>query len=168
MSRFGEHWKIDGVQAAFVRCSGANGRYWVLFERDNASIEDIEGINWKHPDVVHTDTRDPDEPGLPKGYGFDVIRITYDSNNRSYTVELQVAEQYLGDVTGYQTQIEELQAAATEKDSTIAQLESEAAEKDATIQSQAETIESMEAAGTAETVKTDLQAAYAEGVESNG
>ena len=83
-------------------------------------------------------------------------------------MELQVAEQYLGDVTGYQTQIDELQAAATEKDSTIAQLESEAAEKDATIQSQAETIESMEAAGTAETVKADLQAAYAEGVESNG
>ena len=38
----------------------------------------------------------------------------------------------------------------------------------ATIASQAETIEEMEAAGNAETVKAELSAAYEEGVESNG
>lgn len=72
-----------------------------------------------------------------------------------------MADQYLGDVAGYQSQIDELQAAAAEKDSTISQ-------QAATIQSQAETIERMEAGGTAEAVKADLQAAYTEGVESNG
>ena len=38
----------------------------------------------------------------------------------------------------------------------------------ATIASQAETIEEMEAAGNAETVKAELSATYEEGVESNG
>ena len=38
----------------------------------------------------------------------------------------------------------------------------------ATIDSQAAAIQELEAAGTAETVKAELQAAYTEGVESNG
>ena len=141
MSYYTKSWKFDGVQAAFVMRGSKNGRYLVKFERESASLEDIEGIDWTKPAIEHTNPQCPDEFGLPAGYGFTVAGITYDSKTKSYTVELQ--------------------AAAAEKDSTISQ-------QAATIQSQAETIERMEAGGTAEAVKADLQAAYEEGVESNG
>lgn len=154
MSFFTKSWKFDGVQAAFVMRGSQNGRYLVKFEREFASLEDIEGINWAQPTIEHTNPQCPDEFGLPAGYGFTVAGITYDSKTKSYTVELQVADQFLGDVTPYQEQ--------------IAQLESEAVEKDATIAEKEAAIKALEAAGTAETVKADLQAAYTEGVESNG
>ena len=154
MGFYSTKWKFDGVQAAFVTRGIRNGRYRVVFEREYASLEDIEGINWAQPTIERTDFRVKNELGLPEGYGFTVEGISYDYSAKSYTVELQVADQYLGDVTQYQSQIDELQAAATEKDATISQ--------------QAATIEALEGAGTAETVKADLQAAYTEGVESNG
>ena len=154
MSFFTKSWKFDGVQAAFVMRGSQNGRYLVKFEREFASLEDIEGINWAQPAIEHTNPQCPDEFGLPAGYGFTVAGITYESKTKSYTVELQVADQFLGDVTPYQEQ--------------IAQLESEAAEKDAAIAEKEAAIKALEAGGTAETVKADLQAAYTEGVESNG
>lgn len=154
MSFFTKSWKFDGVQAAFVMRGSQNGRYLVKFEREFASLEDIEGINWAQPAIEHTNPQCPDEFGLPAGYGFTVAGITYDSKTKSYTVELQVADQFLGDVTPYQEQ--------------IAQLESEAAEKDAAITEKEAAIKALEAGGTAEAVKADLQAAYTEGVESNG
>lgn len=154
MSFFTKSWKFDGVQAAFVMRGSQNGRYLVKFEREFASLEDIEGINWTKPAIEHTNPQCPDEFGLPTGYGFTVAGITYDSKTKSYTVELQVADQFLGDVTPYQEQ--------------IAQLESEAAEKDAAIAEKEAAIKALEAGGTAEAVKADLQAAYTEGVESNG
>ena len=154
MSFFTKSWKFDGVQAAFVMRGSQNGRYLVKFEREFASLEDIEGIDWTKPAIEHTNPQCPDEFGLPAGDGFTVAGITYDSRTKSYTVELQVADQFLGDVTPYPEQ--------------IAQLESEAAEKDATIAEKEAAIKALEAAGTAETVKADLQAAYTEGVESNG
>ena len=154
MSFFTKSWKFDGVQAAFVMRGSQNGRYLVKFEREFASLEDIEGIDWTKPTIEHTNPQCPDEFGLPAGYGFTVAGITYDSKTKSYTVELQVADQFLGDVTPYQEQ--------------IAQLESEAAEKDAAIAEKEAAIKALEAGGTAEAVKADLQAAYTEGVESNG
>lgn len=154
MGFYSTKWKFDGVQAAFVTRGIRNGRYRVVFEREYASLEDIEGINWAQPTIERTDFRVKNELGLPEGYGFTVEGISYDYSAKSYIVELSVASQYLGDVTQYQSQISELQAAATEKDATISR--------------QAATIEALEAAGTAETVKADLQAAYTEGVESNG
>lgn len=154
MSFFTKSWKFDGVQAAFVMRGSQNGRYLVKFEREFASLEDIEGIDWTKPAIEHTNPQCPDEFGLPAGYGFTVAGITYDSKTKSYTVELQVADQFLGDVTPYQEQ--------------IAQLESEAAEKDAAIAEKEAAIKALEAGGTAEAVKADLQAAYTEGVESNG
>ena len=154
MSFFTKSWKFDGVQAAFVMRGSQNGRYLVKFEREFASLEDIEGINWAQPAIEHTNPQCPDEFGLPAGYGFTVAGIIYDSRTKSYTVELQVADQFLGDVTPYQEQ--------------IAQLESEAAEKDAAIAEKEAAIKALEAGGTAEAVKADLQAAYTEGVESNG
>ena len=152
MSLYGKHWKFDGVQAAFVMRGVQNGRYSVVFEREYASIEDIEGINWEHPTIEHTDTRCPDELGLPEGYGFEVVKITYDSGCRYYKVELKTASQYLGDVTGYQAQIADLenQVEQAKGQATEAQAQADAAKAQA------------------EAVVKSLDAAYQEGVESNG
>ena len=110
---------IDGVTAGPIsRHYPANGRYSVIFERDDAFLEQIEKINWAKPTMQRL-SEDANEQGLPEGYGFKVVDIKYNNSGRYYTVELQTASQYLGDVTQYQEQIAELESAAAEKDSII-------------------------------------------------
>ena len=105
--------------------------------------------------------------GLPAGYGFTVVDITYDHNSRSYTVTLQVAQQFLGDVAGYVIQVAELEGRVAEAQAQAAEAESAVAQKDETIAVQAQEIENLKAnSGTA--VVESLEAAYQEGVESNG
>ena len=175
MSLYGSPWKIGGIPCGLILRGGANGEYRVVFEREYASLEEIEALNWDPPTIEG-------ECILPVGYGFTVKDIQYSAATRSYHVALQVGKQYLGDVTGYQAQVTELQGTIqeqagtiqtqqntiVEKDSTIAQQEETIQTQTATIDSQAASIQELEAAGTAETVKADLQAAYEEGVESNG
>ena len=210
MSLYGKKWLIDGLPAGIImRSIPANGRYTVVFEREFASLEQIEAVNWDKPTVEYIGPHGS-EDGLPEGYGFEVEDIRYRSSTKSFDVILKTASQYLGDVTGYQDQIDQLEAASAEKDDTIstqatqiqeqqetiseqtaALQEKEATiteqtaalqekegtiteqtaalqEKEATITEQAATIQELEASGTAETLKADLQAAYEEGVESNG
>lgn len=151
MSFFGKYWKIDGVTASLITRGGQNGRYQVLFERENASLEQIEGINWAKPTIEKLTDREC-ELGLPEGYGFEVVNITYANNTRSYTVTVQTAQQYLGDVTEYQAQAAELQARVTDLTSQVAEAQSRTA--------------AAEQAAAAK--ETELAEAYAEGVESNG
>lgn len=123
MSLYGIEAHICGVPCAMVLRGSANGHYQAVFERERASLEEIEAINWAHP-LIEGDTL------LPVGYGFTAEDITYSSNTRSYTVSLKVAEQFLGDVTGFQAQLDELTA--------------DVAGKAATIQEQAQTIQTLE------------------------
>lgn len=150
MSLYGQTWRINGVTAGLILRGSANGRYKVVIEREFAELPQIEAISWEKPAVEHLRSDRPEEMGLPEGYGFDVVRITYDSATRSYTVELQVQSQYLGDVSGYQTQMAQLQAQAD----TLAQ-------QAAAAQAQADQVE-LEAQEKAD----GLMAAYREGVES--
>lgn len=199
MSLYGNQIQISGVPCGMVTRGGSNGRYLAVFERELASLEDIEGISWDKPDIQGTCI-------LPAGYSFTVADIQYSAATRSYTVEIQVAGQYLGDVAGYQAQVSELEGQVADlqakardvesKDATIQsqqetitqqakELENKEAaiqeqagtiqtqaadleEKTATIQSQQETIQALEASGTAKQVEDKLEAAYQEGVESNG
>ena len=94
---------------------------------------------------------------------------------RSCTVVLQVAEQYLGDVAGYQSQVSELEEDLARKDreleetaATLAEKEADIARQRETIAQQAEALAELEAAGTADQVDAQLRAAYTEGVEQNG
>ena len=188
MSNLGETWRIDGVTAAYVTPGPANSQYQVLFERSNAELPAIEAINWSAPTVELLRMDCPDIQGLPKGYGFTVADITYDHNARSYTVTLQVAEQYLGDVTGYasqvaeledqvngltgqmaeaQAQIEAAQAQAEEARTEVEEAKAASAQKDETIAAQAQEIEALKADSGAAVVES-LENAYQEGVESNG
>ena len=137
MSKLGIRWKIDGVPAAFVTRGSANGRYCVTFERSEANLEQIEQINWCNPTVKRM-TESSGELGLPFGYGFDLMDLRYQHSTQLFVAELQVAQQYMGDVSDYQVQIQHL----------------------------AETIDQQSAQMT--TMVTDMEAAYEEGVESHG
>lgn len=146
--------KICGVPFATLRRGGGNGQYEVVFQRCDAALEDIEGIDWARPAVTEATDRYLSDP-LPEGYGFTVEDITYYHGTETWTVHLRTARQFLGDVTGYQAQVEALTA--------------QAAEKERTIQTQAETIRELESRpdGGAE-LEAELERAYEEGVESNG
>ena len=181
MSNFGETWRIDGVTAAYITRGPVNGQYRVLFERCHANLDDIEAINWAHPTVELLWEGVSGIQSLPEGYGFTVSDITYDHISKSYTVTVQVAEQYLGDVAGYEAQVAELESqaadAAAQAEAALAQAEeaqaqaeaaeAAAAEKDETIAAQAQQIEALKADSGAAVVES-LEQAYEEGVESNG
>lgn len=168
MSLYGNKIKIGGVTCGLVMRGGSNGRYLAVFEREFASLEQIEAIKWDPPTVEG-------ETILPAGYGFEVKQIEYAMGTRSYTVHLQVAEQYLGDVAGYQSQVTELQQTVTGLEGTVAEKEAALQEKQTTIDQQAaemqeqeQTIAELEAAGSAADLKAEMEIAYEEGVESNG
>lgn len=161
MSLYGTKLQIGGVTCGIVMRGSGNGKYLAVFEREFASLEDIETISWDKPEIQG-------ECILPVGYGFEVADIRYSAATRSYTVELQVVQQYLGDVAGYEAQVSELESAVAEKEATISQQAQELESKEATIQSQQETIQALEAAGTAKQVEEKLEVEYEEGVESNG
>lgn len=129
MSHLGKRWKIDGLITGFIMRNAIGGNYTVAFEREFASLEQIEAINWSRPTIEYIGPHGS-EPGLPEGYGFDVVKITYDSNCKTYNVELKTAKQYLGDVTGYQAEIKALNNAAMEKDVLIRDLQDQLEEAD--------------------------------------
>ena len=168
MSFYGNRCHIGGVPCGMVLRGAANGEYRAVFERESASLEEIEGIRWDRPQIQG-------ECILPTGYGFTVRDIQYSAPARSYTVVLQVAEQYLGDVVGYQSQVAELKEGLARKDRELEETEASLAEKESaiaqqreTIARQAEALAELEAAGTAAQVDAQLRAAYQEGVEQNG
>ncbi len=105
MSFYGKNITVDGLVCGVLMRGAENGEYALVFEREHASLEQIEAVNWARPEVW---CRREADRILPAGCGFRVQRITYDSGLRAYTVTIRVMEQYLGDVTGYQAQVSEL------------------------------------------------------------
>lgn len=118
MSKLGKRWEFDGIPAAFVTRSAVNGHYCITFEREEASLEQIEQINWAKPSIRRLTDREG-ELGLPEGYGFEMTDIRYQHSSRYFVAEVRTARQYLGDVTVYQDQIAELNNSAMEKDARI-------------------------------------------------
>ena len=168
MSLYGSGIRIDGVPCGLVTRGSSNGQYLVVFERELATLEQVEAIHWAQPTIEG-------DCILPAGYGFTVSDIQYSAAARSYTVVLQVGEQYLGDVTGYQSQVAELESAVARQEEenqkheeTIAQLENTVASQEEEIRQKEESIAQLEGAVGDQTLKAELEAAYQEGVESNG
>lgn len=85
MSLYGTKLQIGGVTCGIVMRGSGNGKYLAVFEREFASLEDIETISWDKPEIQG-------ECILPVGYGFEVADIRYSAATRSYTVELQVVQ----------------------------------------------------------------------------
>lgn len=117
--------KIDGVPCYLVLRGSGNGEYRLLFQRPEASLERIEAINWARPHLSG-----PCE--LPSGYGFELTGLDYAMGTKTFTATVRVKEQYLGDVTGYQSQIEALKADRAALTADKAALERELAEADET------------------------------------
>ena len=81
--------------------------------------------------------------------------IDYSYSLETWTVHLRTAKQFLGDVAGYQAQVEELEGRVSEREKTI--------------QEQAEAIRELESRpDSGAELETALEKAYMEGVESNG
>ena len=152
MSLYGDKFKIGGLTCGLILRGSANGEYRAVFEREYAFLEQIEALEWDPPTIEG-------ECILPAGYGFTVKDIQYSAATRSFTVVLQVKEQYLGDVTGYQAQVAELQGVLQSQQNTIDSQAAALAEQESTIEAQLQEID-----GRAE----ELAAAYREGVESIG
>lgn len=127
MGFYGKDITIDGIVCGTLARGVANGEYLAVFEREHASLEQIEAINWAQP---HVKCKRAIDKILPEGYGFTVERITYDSGCRAYTVTLRTAGQYLGDVTGYQARLAELEEVNTALTADKASLEQQLAEAD--------------------------------------
>ena len=144
MSQLGIRWKIDDVPAAFITRGAVNGRYCVTFERSEASLDQIESINWSMP-VITRITESQAEFGLPEGYGFQLIDLRYQHASRNFIAELQTEQQFWGDVSAYQSQIQALNETISEQNSTL--------------NNQANQLISMTA---------DMENAYAEGVDRVG
>ena len=123
MSCYGALFTVNGVAAGLALRGPGNGHYQVVFERELASLEQVEAIDWSAPDIQGACI-------LPAGYGFQAENITYDHGTKAYTVHLQVGKQYLGDVTGYQAQVAQLQASLTEKTQALETVSGQLAEAD--------------------------------------
>ena len=127
---YNRYWKIDGVLASFIMRGGGNAEYTVVFERENATLEQIRDINWAHPTVVRQKGTPANAFCLPEGYGYTVEGICYDCKLDTFHVCLKTASQYLGDVTGYVETIKTLEDQAEEHRATIADLEAQLEEAD--------------------------------------
>lgn len=171
MSKFGETWRIDGVTAAYIAAGPANGQYQVVFERSSAELTDIEGINWESPIVEPLRADCPALTGLPQGYGFTVTDITYDHSSRSYTVTVQVAKQYLGDVSAYTAQVSELEQQLSDLTEQMADAQAQAEQAQAqVIEAQAQAAEAQSQAKQAqaqmEQAQTQTEKALAQAAEA--
>ena len=93
---------VDGIPCNPQR-TNQNGIYHVYFDRKDATLDQIERIDWAHPTLVGTGDN------LPGNYGYQIDDIAYLHPYRRFAVRLKVLQQYLGDVTGYQAEIQELE-----------------------------------------------------------
>ena len=120
---------IDGVRCTVSPVGGlGSGKFRALFERELASLEQIEAISWAAPQIAG------DSAGLPAGCGYQVDDITYAHGTRTYQVSFHVLEQYLGDVSGYQAQVAQLETdlAAAQEEAENAQQAAQAAQEQVT------------------------------------
>ena len=109
---------IDGVRCTVSPVGGlGSGKFRALFERELASLEQIEAIHWDMPQITG------DSAGLSEGCGYQVDDITYANSTHTYQVTFHLLAQYLGDVSGYQTRVSELEATLTETSNHVDQLE---------------------------------------------
>lgn len=110
--------RIDGLLCRNIMRGNVNGLYRVSFHRDNATLEQIEAINWAKPKVTGIG-----DCILPIGYGFEAVKIEYESCYSSYTVTVKVGKQYLGDVTEYLEKIDQFTKDMAEVKEMVAGLE---------------------------------------------
>ena len=143
---------IDGVRCTVSPVGGlGSGKFRALFERELASLEQIEAIHWDMPQITG------DSAGLPEGCGYQVDDITYAHGTRTYQANFHVLTQYLGDVSGYQAQVARLETdlAAAQEEAETAQEAAQTAQQVA--QAAQEQVTALE--GSLETAQADAEQA---------
>lgn len=143
---------IDGVRCTVSPVGGlGSGKFRALFERELASLEQIEAISWAAPQIAG------DSAGLPAGCGYQVDDITYAHGTRTYQASFHVLTQYLGDVSGYQAQVARLETdlAAAQEEAETAQEAAQTAQQVA--QAAQEQVTALE--GSLETAQADAEQA---------
>ena len=126
---------VNGIPCNPGRVLGPGGHYIVEINKGDATLEQIEAIDWSNPTLENTGD------SLPDSYGYEVTDVRYSYQYKKFQVHLKVKEEYLGDVVGYQAQIQELETslATTEEEKAAAQAQAQAAEAEAaTAQAQAQ------------------------------
>lgn len=108
MALYPNNIKVNGIRCGWIQRGAVNGTYRLAFEREFAAPEQIEMIDWNAPQVEYTSGYVQEK--LPEGYGFELADIQYQHSTKSYVATIRTAVQYLGDVTGYQAQIGELES----------------------------------------------------------
>lgn len=140
---------IDGVRCTVSPVGGlGSGKFRALFERELASLEQIEAIHWDMPQIAG------DSAGLSEGCGYQVDDITYANSTHTYQVTFHLLAQYLGDVSGYQTRVSELETTLTETSNHVDQLEESLA--GAQQEAQAAQAEGTELGGRLEAAQADV------------
>lgn len=142
MAMYSKKIKIDDIICGIIMRGVSNGIYECTFEREFASIEQIEAINWAQPTITGGKTI------LPEGYGFELQEIKYISSTKSYVAIIATQKQYLGDVVDMVSRNEELQATISEKNQTIAEQASQLASKEEELAAKNEQIELLSTANT--------------------
>lgn len=165
MGMYGRQVRVNGLVCGLIlREYGNTGEYNLVFERENATLEQLEAVDWTRPEMEYlgeyTGTK------LPEGYGYELKNMVYCHNDKTWRVHLKVGAQYYGDVTGYQEQVAQLEAAAVEREATIASQTAVIEAQNETITEQSAEIEALKESGTAAELEEGLDAAYQEGVDS--
>ena len=106
MSLFGWEITVNDLRCAMVGRGLNNGEYVLYFEEEFAALAQLKAVPWENPTVEVVS-----EQGtiLPSGYGYELKNINYDYGASLWKVTVAVADQYLGDVTGYVAQVDELE-----------------------------------------------------------
>lgn len=115
---------VNGIPCNPGRVIGDNGHYIVRFDKADTTLEQVEAIDWEHPVLENAGDN------LPSHYGYEVENISYLYRDNKFVVLLKVQEQYLGDVSGYQAEISDLESslATTQAEKAAAQAQAQQAE----------------------------------------
>lgn len=148
MSLYKNEIAVNGVPCGLVLREGDG--YTAVFEREFAGLEDIEGIDWAAPEISG-------DCVLPAGCGFEVEDIAYSHGEKCWRVRLALGKRFLGDVAGYQAQIDALEEQQNQAEQALDLLREE---RDA-IQAQLDSVDP-NAVG-----ESELMDAYTEGVNQD-
>lgn len=106
MSLLGHEINVNGLRCAMVS-RRATGQYALRFEREFASLEQLESIPWGNPTI---EVVSPLGTTLPTGCGFELQDITLEYSCSCWVVTVALGTQYYGDVSSYVEQINTLEA----------------------------------------------------------
>lgn len=136
MSLYGKKWSICGVPTGYIRRVGTKD-YEIHFEREYATIEDIESIDWQQP-VIELLTGE--ECPLPAG-SFATTNISYNDPKKYYALFAELRAVCYGDVAAYAQELEQrrgenaaLNEDLAEADSAVASLYEQLGEIGSTVE----------------------------------